>query len=217
MDHPSQPSVRHFDHCPWLFADEATEEQRAAQREVQRAVGGDTGIGERCYVAESAAVFPDRLRLGDDSYIAAHAYVTGELTTGSDCTLNPFTTVRGNVVLGDGVRIAGRTSGPRPTDGTSASRPSRRNMAPWPTSTACRGPGRPVQCPGVCRPTGPRSPADPTAPRSRPIRQGAGIPGTPAQPVGPQPRAHRSDRPNSPAARPTQPAPDRGRGRGRHR
>ncbi|CAM5334499.1 acyltransferase [Streptomyces canus] len=110
MDHPSQPSVRHFDHCPWLFADQATEEQRAAQREVQRAVGGDTGIGERCYVAESAAVFPDRLRLGDDSYIAAHAYVTGELDTGSHCTLNPFTTVRGNVVLGHGVRIGAHTS-----------------------------------------------------------------------------------------------------------
>ncbi|WP_406222475.1 DapH/DapD/GlmU-related protein [Streptomyces canus] len=110
MDHPSQPSVRHFDHCPWLFADEATEEQRAAQREVQQAVGGDTGIGERCYVAESAAVFPDRLRLGDDSYIAAHAYVTGELDTGSHCTLNPFTTVRGNVVLGQGVRIGAHTS-----------------------------------------------------------------------------------------------------------
>ncbi|MET7733251.1 DapH/DapD/GlmU-related protein [Streptomyces sp. NPDC005402] len=110
MDLPPRPSVRHFDHCPWLFADEATEEQRAAQREVQRAIGGDTGIGERCYVAESAAVFPDRLRLGDDSYIAAHAYVTGELTTGSDCTLNPFTTVRGNVVLGAGVRIGAHTS-----------------------------------------------------------------------------------------------------------
>ncbi|WP_069760716.1 DapH/DapD/GlmU-related protein [Streptomyces sp. LUP47B] len=110
MDHPSQPSVRHFDHCPWLFADEATDEQRAAQRMVQRAVGGDTGIGERCYVAESAAVFPDRLRLGDDSYIAAHAYVTGELETGSHCTLNPFTTVRGNVALGHGVRIGAHTS-----------------------------------------------------------------------------------------------------------
>ncbi|MGX1365939.1 acetyltransferase-like isoleucine patch superfamily enzyme [Streptomyces canus] len=110
MDHPRQPSSRHFDHCPWLFADGATEEQRAAQREVQRAVGGDTVIGERCYVAGSAAVFPNRLRLGDDSYIAAHAYVTGELTTGSHCTLNPFTTVRGNVVLGDGVRVGAHTS-----------------------------------------------------------------------------------------------------------
>ncbi|MET8977059.1 acyltransferase [Streptomyces sp. NPDC004539] len=103
-------SVRRFDHCPWLFAAEADESERAAQRERQRGLGGDSAVGERCYVAESAAVFPDRLRLGDDSYIAAHAYVTGELTTGTDCTVNPFTTVRGRVVLGDGVRIGAHTS-----------------------------------------------------------------------------------------------------------
>ncbi|MFI8229987.1 DapH/DapD/GlmU-related protein [Streptomyces sp. NPDC085900] len=110
MDLQQPPSVRHFDHCPWLFGEAATDEQRQAQRERQRALGGDTVIGERCYVAESAAVFPDRLRLGDDSYIAAHAYVTGELTTGTDCTLNPFTTVRGTVALGAGVRIGAHTS-----------------------------------------------------------------------------------------------------------
>ncbi|QOV40340.1 acyltransferase [Streptomyces ferrugineus] len=110
MDHRERQSVQHFDHCPWLFAEEATRAQRLAQQERQRAVGGDTEIGERCYVADSAAVFPDRLRLGDDSYIAAHAYVTGELTTGTDCTLNPFTTVRGTVTLGDGVRIGAHSS-----------------------------------------------------------------------------------------------------------
>ncbi|MEU3618911.1 acyltransferase [Streptomyces sp. NPDC006872] len=110
MDQQQQVFVQHFDHCPWLFAESASEEQRLAQRERQEAIAGDSEIGERCYVAESAAVFPDRLRLGDDSYIAAHAYVTGELTTGSDCTLNPFTTVRGTVVLGDGVRIGAHTS-----------------------------------------------------------------------------------------------------------
>ncbi|GAB2986074.1 hypothetical protein GCM10023080_059530 [Streptomyces pseudoechinosporeus] len=105
-----QPSVRYFDHCPWVFADEATEEQRAAQRKRQEAIGGEREIGERCYVADSAAVFTDRLSLGDDSYIAAHAYVTGELTTGTDCTLNPFSVVRGTVTLGDGVRIGAHTS-----------------------------------------------------------------------------------------------------------
>lgn len=110
MDPRQQQAVRRLDHCPWLFAEEATGEQRVAQRERQRSLGGDSRIGERCYVAESAAVFPDRLRLGDDSYIAAHAYVTGQLTTGADCTLNPFTTVRGTVALGDGVRIGAHTS-----------------------------------------------------------------------------------------------------------
>ncbi|MFD2685218.1 acyltransferase [Streptomyces phyllanthi] len=104
------PSPRHLDHCPWLFAEEASEEQRAAQRERQQSLGGDSRVGERCYVAGSAAVYPDRLRLGNDSYIAAHAYVTGDLTTGTDCTLNPFTVVRGKVALGDGVRVGAHTS-----------------------------------------------------------------------------------------------------------
>ena len=110
MTHEHHPSDRHFDHCPWLFAAEASAEQRAAQDERRAAIGGDSEFGERCFVAGSAAVFPDRLRLGDDSYIAAHAYVTGELTTGADCTLNPYTTVRGTVALGDGVRIGAHTS-----------------------------------------------------------------------------------------------------------
>ncbi|MGW2384940.1 acyltransferase [Streptomyces sp. NPDC001658] len=110
MDQRQPASVRHFDHCPWVFAEEATEEQRRAQEERQREIGGKTEIGERCYVAESAAVFPDRLRLGDDSCIAAHAYLTGDVTTGTDCTLNPFTTVRGAVTLGSGVRIGAHTS-----------------------------------------------------------------------------------------------------------
>ncbi|KND40294.1 acyltransferase [Streptomyces stelliscabiei] len=112
-DHRQQPPAAHsdrFDHCPWLFEKEATAEQRAAQRGRQRLLGGDSEVGERCHVAGSAAVYPDRLRLGADSYIAAHAYVTGDLTTGTDCTLNPFTVVRGTVRLGSGVRIGAHTS-----------------------------------------------------------------------------------------------------------
>ncbi|QFR01141.1 acyltransferase [Streptomyces phaeolivaceus] len=110
MDHRQQPSLSRFDHCPWLFEKEATREQRTAQRERQRSLDGDGEVGERCYVAESAAVHTDVLRLGDDSYIAAHAYVTGTLTTGTDCTLNPFTAVRGTVSLGTGVRVGAHTS-----------------------------------------------------------------------------------------------------------
>ncbi|MDX6329546.1 MAG: hypothetical protein QOI83_1929, partial [Streptomycetaceae bacterium] len=101
-----------FDHCPWLFQKDASEEQHAAQRERQRqlAAAGPAEIGDRCFVSASAAVHTDSLRLGDDSYIAAHAYVTGDIRTGTDCTLNPYTTVRGTVTLGDGVRIGAHTS-----------------------------------------------------------------------------------------------------------
>jgi acetyltransferase-like isoleucine patch superfamily enzyme len=102
----------HFEHCPWLFAAQASDDQHTAQSRLQTALaaGGTAEIGERCFIAASAAVYPDRLRLGSDSYIAAHAYVTGEIHAGSDCTLNPFTTVRGTVRLGDGVRIGAHSS-----------------------------------------------------------------------------------------------------------
>ncbi|WP_216591223.1 acyltransferase [Streptomyces brasiliscabiei] len=110
MDHRQQPFPSRLDHCPWLFEKEATQEQRAAQEERQRSLDGESEVGARCYVAGSAAVHTDVLRLGDDSYIAAHAYVTGTLTTGTDCTLNPFTVVRGTVSLGTGVRVGAHTS-----------------------------------------------------------------------------------------------------------
>ena len=104
---------REFEFCPWLFAEGADDRQRAEQEERQRqlvAAGGAVRLGEDCFVANSAAVFPATLHLGARSYIAAQAYVTDDVRIGADCTLNPFTTVRGTVRLGDGVRIGAHTS-----------------------------------------------------------------------------------------------------------
>ncbi|MFC8142711.1 acyltransferase [Streptomyces paradoxus] len=112
MNHPSHDDGL-FEHCPWLFAGQASNRQRAAQEQRQKrlfAGPGEVRLGEDCFVAESAAVYPDVLHLGDRSYIAAQAYVTGEIRTGADCTVNPFTVVRGSVTLGDGVRIGAHTS-----------------------------------------------------------------------------------------------------------
>ncbi|QCD58556.1 acyltransferase [Streptomyces hawaiiensis] len=112
MNQPSHDAGL-FDHCPWLFAGQASEEQRAAQDQRQQrllAGPGEVRLGEGCFVAETAAVYPDLLHLGDRSYIAAQAYVTGEIRTGADCTVNPFTVVRGTVTLGDGVRIGAHSS-----------------------------------------------------------------------------------------------------------
>ena len=103
----------YFDHCPWLFAKQATAEQRTAQAERQKRLVGAMGVvrlGLDCFVAESAAVYPERLQLGDRSYIAAHAYVTDDVRTGADCSINPFAVVRGTVRLGDGVRIGAHSS-----------------------------------------------------------------------------------------------------------
>lgn len=112
MNQPSHDDSL-FDHCPWLFAGQASEGQRAAQEQRQKrllAGPGEVRLGEGCFVAETAAVHPDVLHLGDRSYIAAHAYVTDAIRTGADCTVNPFTVVRGTVTLGDGVRIGAHSS-----------------------------------------------------------------------------------------------------------
>ncbi|MGI5367061.1 DapH/DapD/GlmU-related protein [Streptomyces iakyrus] len=112
MNHPSHDDGL-FEHCPWLFAGQASEQQRAAQEQRQKrlfAGPGEVRLGEDCFVAETAAVYPDVLHLGDRSYIAAQAYVTGGIRTGADCTVNPFTVVRGTVTLGDGVRVGAHTS-----------------------------------------------------------------------------------------------------------
>ena len=103
----------HFDYSPWYFWEHASADERerqiALQAEAMR-LNPEITIGERCFVSEIAAVQMDRMELGDSSYIAGHAYVTGTLVTGTNCTINPFTVVRGEVTLGNAVRIGAHTS-----------------------------------------------------------------------------------------------------------
>ncbi|MFE3741120.1 acyltransferase [Streptomyces sp. NPDC059134] len=101
----------YFDYCPWDFARHASAAQRAAQDARQRGLAeAGARFGPRCFVSAAAGVFPDVLVLGEGSYIAGHAYVTGEVATGADCTVNPYATVRGRITLGDGVRIGAHSS-----------------------------------------------------------------------------------------------------------
>lgn len=65
---------------------------------------------ERTFLSPLANLDVDRLAIGANSYVAAHAYVTGEIVMGSDCTVNAFTVVRGNITMGNGVRIGAHTS-----------------------------------------------------------------------------------------------------------
>lgn len=101
-----------YDYCPWLFWREAPAEARNDQLQHQ-ARWKDSGkfqCGERCYLSPAAGFVPENVVLGDDCFIAGHAYVTDELTAGNHCTINPFAVVRGNVRLGDGVRIGAHAS-----------------------------------------------------------------------------------------------------------
>jgi acetyltransferase-like isoleucine patch superfamily enzyme len=81
--------------------------QTARQSEL---VAAGARLGTGVFVAPNAAVFCDHLTVGDRTYIAALAYVTGDLTIGADCSINPYAVVRGEIRMGDGVRIGAHTS-----------------------------------------------------------------------------------------------------------
>jgi acetyltransferase-like isoleucine patch superfamily enzyme len=66
--------------------------------------------GDRAFLSPLAAIFDVDLSIGADSYIAAHAYVTGRVRLGDHTTLNPYTVVRGDVTIGNGVRIGAHAS-----------------------------------------------------------------------------------------------------------
>lgn len=104
-------SVRH-DFCPWLFWPEAdpAQQQEQLDQQARLAAGGRFRCGQRCYVSPLAGLVPTSVVMGNDCYIAAHAYVTDELRAGDACTINPYTTVRGRVVLGNGVRVGAHAS-----------------------------------------------------------------------------------------------------------
>lgn len=106
-------SVAAHEFSPWDFWREADRDAREAQLAWQRSlVAGRPGheLGAECFVSELASVDNDVLCLGDRTYVAAGAYLTGELVAGADCSINPYTVIRGAVTMGDGVRIGAHTS-----------------------------------------------------------------------------------------------------------
>ena len=109
---PSPFDQHPFDYSPWWFWRRASPQEQEEQLALQRELSGRTGavLGERVFLSTLAAVQTDRLELGDESYVAAHAYLTGSVVAGRNCTVNAFTVVRGDVRLGNAVRIGAHTS-----------------------------------------------------------------------------------------------------------
>ncbi|GMA90526.1 acyltransferase [Homoserinibacter gongjuensis] len=101
------------DFSPWDFWDGASESDAAAQLAHQSALRKTHPgwrLGDRCFLSPLASVDPEELVLGDRSYVAAGSYLTGELSIGRDCSVNVYTVVRGDVRIGDAVRIGAHTS-----------------------------------------------------------------------------------------------------------
>lgn len=100
-----------FEFSPWSFwrdADTAQRDRQLAYLDELGALGYE--IGPDTYLASSAAHRFDSFRLGARSYVAAHCYLSGTVAFGVDCSLNPFSVVRGTVTIGDGTRIGAHTS-----------------------------------------------------------------------------------------------------------
>lgn len=105
--------ISRFEHSPWSFWAEGSTDEHDAQRAHQAALKHEHPtwrIGDDCVISELASVHPAELSLGDRSYIAASAYVTDQIVIGADCSVNPFCVVRGDVSMGDAVRIGAHTS-----------------------------------------------------------------------------------------------------------
>lgn len=101
-----------LDYSPWLYWSGAAASVREEQQERHRQLAerADVRLGEDCYLSPFASIEPRMFRLGERSYVAAHAYITGTVTAGDNCTFNVFSIVRGTVSMGDGVRIGAHTS-----------------------------------------------------------------------------------------------------------
>ena len=110
MEQSNEETVRRVDFLPWEYDPDSEEGRR--QHERQRAlVSAGATIGTGVFIAPNAAVYCDEgLTVGDRTYIAALAYLTGDLTFGADCSVNPFAVIRGEIRMGDGVRIGAHTS-----------------------------------------------------------------------------------------------------------
>ena len=106
MDYSAAERVRRIDFFPWEY-DPASPEGRA-QTELQRELTAEGAqIGERVFIAPNAAVACDGLTVGDRSYIAALAYLSGNLQIGADCSINPYCVVRGDIRIGAHTSILG--------------------------------------------------------------------------------------------------------------
>ncbi|NRA39615.1 MAG: acyltransferase, partial [Planctomycetes bacterium] len=66
----------------------------------------DVEVDESVFIADDAHVYPDKLKMGADCYIAAGAILRGDLEFGYECTVNNYTQISGKVRIGNYVRIA---------------------------------------------------------------------------------------------------------------
>ncbi|WP_442882062.1 acyltransferase [Devosia sp.] len=104
-EHEARLQFLTWDRTP---ADIDAPEHRARQAHWAHVAGAS--FHPTAYVAAEAAIFTSHLVLGEQSWIAGHALVRGDVEFGAHTTVNPYAMISGKVRCGDGVRIASHVS-----------------------------------------------------------------------------------------------------------
>lgn len=104
-DHQARLQFLTWDRRP---ADIEAPEHRARQAELVERAGAS--FHPTAYVAAEAAIFTTHLVLGEQSWIAGHALVRGDVEFGAHTTINAYAMISGKLRCGDGVRIASHVS-----------------------------------------------------------------------------------------------------------
>ena len=99
-----------IDYMPWMARTrEQEDDQRKWQAELTRSFNAE--IEEGCFISRKALVYPQVLKMGRRSTIAAGAVVRNTtLTMGAHCTVNAYAVLVGKITLGHSVRIASHAS-----------------------------------------------------------------------------------------------------------
>ncbi len=114
--HDTKPPMTEAEHrarlefLPWLrtAGDINSPDQQALKARLAEIAGASFAPGS--FIADGAAIHTEHLVLGENTWIAGHALVRGDVEFGANSTVNPYACISGRVRIGDGVRIASHAS-----------------------------------------------------------------------------------------------------------
>lgn len=95
---------------PWIQRSLASDIEQKAFQELLRQKSGAQSLGSSCFISPKAQVHTSYFSLGANSWVAAGAIIRGNVTIGENSSVNPYAHIAGQVIIGNGVRIAGSVS-----------------------------------------------------------------------------------------------------------
>lgn len=112
-DNPENDHAWHSSRLRLLTWDRTPEDIASPEHQARLAAlrtKAGASFAPTAYVAADANIFTTRLVLGENSWIAGHALVRGDVELGEHCTVNSYAMISGKVRCGHGVRIASHVS-----------------------------------------------------------------------------------------------------------